>query len=137
MLCAVLSLSNLKITLALCLLLNSCKIEYLVLHEILCMSGQPIIFHLIISLFYLLYHNITSWMDPKPPSTFVYFLLFVKWYFIFTLRNRGVAKTWPTGLYAMALVKNMMFTTINQGSIALLLTCGHYSTVKVSGKNGM
>ena len=34
LLCAVLSLSNLQITLALCLLLNFCTIEYFVLHEI-------------------------------------------------------------------------------------------------------
>ena len=52
---AVLRLSNLQITLALCLLLNSCTIEYLVLHEMICVHGQLITFHLIISLFYLLW----------------------------------------------------------------------------------
>ena len=49
--------------LALCLLLNSCTIEYLVLR----MHEQPITFHFIISLFYLLYHNITSLQVQKSP----------------------------------------------------------------------
>ena len=46
---------------ALCLLHNSCTIEYLVL----CMHEQPITFHFIILLFYLLYHNITSFTSPN------------------------------------------------------------------------
>ena len=54
LLCDVLSLSNLQITLALCLLLNLCTIEYLVLHDIFFVRRRPIIFHLIISFFYLL-----------------------------------------------------------------------------------
>ena len=31
------------------------------------------------------------------PSAFVYYFLFIKWNFVFTLRNSGQAKTRPTG----------------------------------------
>ena len=37
------------------------------------------------------------------PSTFVCYLLFVKWSFIFALRKSGLAKTGPAGLVATAL----------------------------------
>ena len=85
LLCAVLCLSNLQITLAPCLLLISCTIEYLVLHEMFCMQERPIIFHLIISLFYLLYHNNYNKLNKSKnhPSTLFYYLLSVKWNFVF------------------------------------------------------
>ena len=44
-LCVDLSLSNLQITLAFCLVLNCCTVEsYLVQHKIFCMPGWPILF---------------------------------------------------------------------------------------------
>ena len=97
---AVLGLSNLATNHFCTLFITKfLQIEYFVLHEIFCVRGWPIIFHLIISFFYLLYHNITSWTSSKSPySTFC-----VKWNFVFTLRNSGLAKTWPTGLSATAL----------------------------------
>ena len=44
------------------------------------------------------------------PSTFVYYLLFVKWSFIFALRRSGPAKTGPAGLVAMALLGTPLIT---------------------------
>ena len=94
------SLSNIQITLALCLLLHCCTLEYLMLHEIFCVLGRLIIFHPIISFFYLLYHNVTSWTSSKIiifiPGPFVYYLLSLKWNFVFTLRNSDPAKSWLT-----------------------------------------
>ena len=106
MLCAVLSLSNLQITLALWLLLSFFTIEYLYGTKCSCVHGRPIIFHFIICLFYLLYHNITS--QKSLYGTIVYYLLFVKWNLVFTLRNSDSAKTWPTRLSAMALIAMMI-----------------------------
>ena len=37
------------------------------------------------------------------PSAFVYYLLFVKWNFVFALRNSGPAKTGPAGPVPMPL----------------------------------
>ena len=104
LLCAVLRLSNLQITLALCLLLNSCTIEYLLLHEIFYVCGRLIIFHLIISLFYLLYHNITSWTCPKITSVLLFITCFnsLKLNFVCILKNSGLAETWRTGPSATA-----------------------------------
>ena len=96
LLCAILHLSNLQITLALCLLLISCTIEYLVLHEMFCMQERPIIFHLIISLFYLLYHNITSWISPKITLVLLfYYLLPVKWNFVLPWEIHWVVQPKP------------------------------------------
>ena len=102
LLCDVLSLSNLQITLALCLLLSFFTIEHLYSIKHSCVCGRPIIFHFIICLFYLLYHNKLN-KSKNHSSTFVYYLLFVKWKFLFTLRNSGLAKTWPTRPSATAL----------------------------------
>ena len=107
LLCDVLTLSNLQVTLALYLLLNSCTTEYLVLHEIFSHTWAVNYFpphHL-----YLLYHN--TYNKPyiaiqvqNDPSTFVYYLLSVKWNFVIILKNSGPAKTWPTRLSAMVLL---------------------------------
>ena len=56
----------------------------------------PIIICLIICFFCLLYLYTTSLPSLKiNPSTFVYYLVFVKCSFILTLRHSGRAKTWP------------------------------------------
>ena len=69
-----------------------------------CECGQPIIFHLIISFFICCIINyIKLYKSKNHPSTFVYHLLSVKQNFIFTLKNSGLAKTWPTGPSATAL----------------------------------
>ena len=47
------------------------------------MCGWPIIFHLVICFFYLPYHN----------QHFCLLIAFVKWNFVFTLKNSGPAKT--------------------------------------------
>ena len=80
LLCAVLSLSNLQITLALCLLLNflHSRIPCTALNIL---HVWLIIFHLIICFFYLLYHNTTSWTSPSIT------LVLLKWNIVFTLRN--------------------------------------------------
>ena len=92
LLCAVLSLSNLQITLA-------------IYHKIIFERGRTVIFHLITCFFYLLYCNITSWISPKITLvlSFVTFF-FAKWNFVFTLRNSDPAKTWPARPFAMALL---------------------------------
>ena len=59
-------------------------------------------------LFYLLYCNITS------SSPYVYYLLSVKIEFVFTLRNGGPVKIWPTGPSATALTwSNHIMCVIN------------------------
>ena len=63
-------------------------------------------------LFYLLYRNIINKLNKSKnhPSTFVYYLLFVKWNIVFTLRSiySGPAKTWPIGPFATALSAGML-----------------------------
>ena len=85
---AVQSLSILQTTFALCLLLNFCTIEYLVLHERFCMHKQSVIFHLIICFFYLLYCNTYNKIN-KSKITLVFCLLLalVRWNIVFTYRN--------------------------------------------------
>ena len=102
---AVQSLSILQITFALCLLLNFCTIEYLALHERLCMHKQPLIFHLILYFFYQLYWNTYNKIN-KSKITLVFCLLLalVRWNIVFTCRNIFPAKTLPTGLFAIALL---------------------------------
>ena len=72
-----------------------CKTEYLVRIKINCVCGWLIIFHLLILLFYLLYCNITILTSPEITLVFFYYFLCVKWNFVFTLRNSGLAKTGP------------------------------------------
>ena len=94
LLCAVMSLSNLQITLALRLLLNFCTIEYVVPHEIFLRAWAADYFLPLHMLFLstVSYYNKLN-KSKNHPSTFVYYLLFVKWNFVFTLRNSGPAKT--------------------------------------------
>ena len=51
---------------------------------------------------YVLYSNITSWTSTKITLVFCLLFAFVKQNFVFTLRNNGPAKTWPTEPFAMA-----------------------------------
>ena len=59
------------------------------------MDGQLIIFHLIIYILFL--STVSSYnklnKSKNHPSTFVYYLLFVKWNFVFILKNSSPAKT--------------------------------------------
>ena len=90
---AVLSLSNLYITLALCLLFNFCTIEYLVKHKIFLHAWAANYFppHHMLFLSAVLYYNKLK-RSKNHPSTFDYYLLSVKWNFVFTLRSSGPAK---------------------------------------------
>ena len=122
LLCAVISLSNLQINLTLCVILNCYSTEHLVLQRIFCMHGQPIIFHLILCFFYLLYCNVTSKTSTKIIQVPLY-LLVVKWNFDSTLRNNSLAKTWPTGPSALALTTlgSMAFKTkiVNEKGVGI------------------
>ena len=100
LLCTVLSLSNLQITLA----LYFYTVEYLMYHKIFCIRGSLLIFYLIICLFYLLHHNEVN-KSKNHPSSFVYYLLFIKQNFVFTLKNSDPAKTWPTGPTLLSLYR--------------------------------
>ena len=99
------SLSILQITFALCLLLNFCTIEYLVLHERFCMHKQLVIFHLIICFFYLLYCNTYNKINKsKITLVFLFITCFGKMEFCFYLcRNNFPATTLLTGLFAIAM----------------------------------
>ena len=109
LLCAVLSLSSLHITLAICLCINfwvpcncvplnvcrACAVDCFTIHD-----------------HHMLYLSTVSWYNKlnkskNHPSTSVYYLLFVKCNFVFTLRNSSPAKTWPTGLSTTALAHGM------------------------------
>ena len=61
--------------------------------------------------FYLLYCPNKS---KNHLSTFVYYLLFVKWNFVFKLRNSGPAKTGPTGSSATALPIHVFFERLHE-----------------------
>ena len=74
--------------------------------KIFCVCGCPIIFHLIICLFYLLYCNITSWTSPKITLVLLLNTCFLQNGILFLLENHsGPAKIWPTRPlnFAMAL----------------------------------
>ena len=113
LLCAVLRISNLQITLALCLLLSFFTIEYL--HSIKCFllawAADYFPLHHMPFLSIVSYYNKLN-KSKNHSSTFVYYLLFVKLNFVFTLRNSGQAKPWPTGPSATALV--IGYHSINQ-----------------------
>ena len=83
LLCNVLSLSSLQITLALCLLLNFCTVEYLVLHEMFLHAWAADYFppHHILFLSAVLYYN-KLYKSKNHPITFIYHLLSVKWNFV-------------------------------------------------------
>ena len=68
-----------------------------------------------------LYNNLNK--SKIHPSTFVYCLLFVKWSYVFTLRNSGPVKTWPTRPFATALLATVFKSTLiwqNSSSLYLL-----------------
>ena len=70
-------------------------------HKINRMRGRPILFHLLIWLFYLLYCNMISLRSTKitlQRQHFCLLLTFCKIEFCFTLRSSGAAKTGPAGL---------------------------------------
>ena len=75
LLCDILSISNLQITLA---LWYFCTVAYLVLQEIFCMRGESINFHLIVSFFYVLYRNITTWTSPKITLVVLFIICFLQ-----------------------------------------------------------
>ena len=106
LLCDVLTLSSLQITLALCLLLNFCTVEYLVLHEIFLHAWAADYFppHHILFLSAVSYYN-KLYKSKDHPITYYLSLAFCKKEFCFYLENSGLAKTWPTQPSAMALVE--------------------------------
>ena len=70
-------------------------------HKINCMRGRPIVFHLLIWLFYLLYCNMISLTSTKitlQRQRFCLLLTFCKIEFCFTLSS-GAAKTGPAGRF--------------------------------------
>ena len=84
--------------------------EYLVRIKINHVCGWPIIFHLLIWLFYLLYCNITSLTTPIITIALLFITyFFAKWNFVFTLINSGPAKTRPARPLPVPLILQSCF----------------------------
>ena len=94
----VISLTSLKTTLPLCLLLNFLHNKHLV--SIL--RGQPMILYLLICFFYLNIISLTSSKITLALLSIAYFLQ--KMEFHFTLRKTGPAKTGAAGSFPPALI---------------------------------
>ena len=84
--------------------------------------------------YHILILSTVSWYNKlhkfkNHPSTFDYYMLSVKYNFVFTLRNSGPAKTWPIGPSATALVN---YTHVFPNPVKNIVICNNITDILIA-----